>query len=175
MAEAPTPANDEFISLLTTYQAQLRGVVMAGLGNYANCQDVLQRTNLAIWKKSAEFDSERSFLAWAVGIARYEVLAFIRDRQRERLVFTPDVADLLLTETRDQLDAIPARQLALRQCVSELPEASRDVLRLKYVRAQSIQQVSDATGRSLDGVKSLLLRVRKLLAECIERRLAAQS
>lgn len=173
MTDAPAPPDDDFIQLLIAHQTQIRGVVLAGLGNYADCQDVLQKTNLALWRKAAEFDRSRSFQAWAVGVARFEILAFIRDRQRDRHVFAPEVADMLVAEAEEQLREPPARQAALRDCIHELPEPSRRVLTLKYVHGMSIDRISEAVGRSADGVKSLLLRVRKLLAACIERRVAA--
>jgi RNA polymerase sigma-70 factor (ECF subfamily) len=172
MHKQPLAPSDQFIHLLTSHQTQLRGVIMAGLGNNADCQDVLQKTNLAIWKKAGEFDESRSFLAWAIGIARFEILAFIRDRQRDRHVFSSEVAEMLVGQAEEAAPEIPARQLALRDCLAELPAASRDLLSLKYFRGQTTVQISEATGRSLDGVKSFLLRVRKLLAECIQRRLA---
>lgn len=172
MAEPITIPNDAFVWQLTTHQPQLRGVIMAGLGNYADSQDVLQRTNMTIWKKSAEFDASRPFLGWAIGIAKYEILAFLRDRQRERVVFVPEVAELLVAAAADGAEEAPWRQEALRACLAELPDQGREVLSLKYARGQSIQHISAATGRSVDGVKSFLLRMRKQLAECIERRLA---
>ncbi len=171
----PSLPTDEFIQLLTAHQPQLRGVVMAGLGSHADCEDVLQRTNLAIWRKASDFDPTRSFIAWAIGIARFEILSFIRDRRRDRHVFSPELVELLLVEAETQLDRVPERTLALRGCVAELPVRSRDLLVLKYVQGQGIREIAEATGRTLDSVKSLLLRVRKLLAECIERRLEAEA
>ncbi|VTU02584.1 rna polymerase sigma-70 ecf- rhodopirellula baltica : RNA polymerase sigma-70 ECF-like, Rhodopirellula baltica OS=Rhodopirellula sp. SWK7 GN=RRSWK_05077 PE=4 SV=1: Sigma70_r2: Sigma70_r4_2 [Gemmataceae bacterium] len=164
--------SDEFIQLLTSHQTQLRGLITAALGHAADSQDVLQRTNLAIWRKAADFDPARSFLAWAIGVARYEVLAFLRDRRRERLVFVPEVADLLATEAEDLLPQIPARQAALRECLKELPERNRELLTQKYVRGRSVSDLAAAVGRSADGIKSLLLRVRRVLEDCITRRLA---
>ena len=170
-----TPADgpsDEFIRLLTSHQTQLRGLIHAAIGHYTDTQDVLQRTNLAIWKKAGEFDPTRSFLGWAVGVARYEILAFARDRTRDRLLFTPELAEAVAAEAEELLVQVPARQEALRECLKALPESSRELLVRKYARGMSVQDLSAALGRSADGVKSLLLRVRRVVAECIERRVA---
>jgi RNA polymerase sigma-70 factor (ECF subfamily) len=102
------------------------------------------------------------------------VLAFIRDQKRERLLFTPEVAEMIVRDAEDLLAEVPARQAALRECLQTLPERSRELLMQKYARGAKIQQISVEMGRSVDGVKSLLLRVRKALAECIERRLALE-
>lgn len=173
MVDPASYPNDEFIQLLVSHQAQLRGLIMAGLGRHADAQDVLQKTNLALWKKAAEFDRSRSFLAWAIGVARFEILAWIRDRQRDRHVFNSEVAEVLVAVAQEQLEETPPQQIALRACLQDLPQPQRELLQLKYVRNRSIEEISAAIGRSRDGVKSLLLRVRKGLAACIERRLAS--
>jgi RNA polymerase sigma-70 factor (ECF subfamily) len=164
--------SDEFIHLLTSSQTQLRGLIHAAIANYADSQDVLQRTNLAIWKKASEFDPARSFLGWAVGVARYEILAFLRDKTRDRLLFTPELAELVVADAEELLAQVPHRQEALRECLKSLPESSRELLVRKYTGGMSVEQLSTVLGRSQDGVKSLLLRIRRVLAECIERRLA---
>lgn len=173
MSDTSTPPSDAFIQQFTGSQSSLRAMIMASLGNYADCEDVLQKTNLVIWKKASEFDSERPFLAWAFGIARIEVLTFIRDRKRDRLAFREDVAELLIEIAEVTAETIPNRQIALRRCVQELPASSRQLLDLKYVRSQSTKQISAATGRSMDGVKSVLVRIRRLLSDCVEKKLEA--
>ena len=173
MATASTTPSDDFIQQLTGSQTSLRAMIMASLGNHADCQDVLQKTNLVIWRKASEYDPERQFLAWAFGIARFEVLAFIRDSQRERLMFREDVAELLAAFVAAQTESIPHRQIALRDCLRELPAQSRELLDFKYVRGNTTKQISEATGRSIDGVKSVLLRIRKLLGDCVEQRIDA--
>lgn len=173
MAPASTTPSDDFIQQLTGSQTSLRAMILASLGNHADCQDVLQKTNLVIWKKASEYDPEREFLAWAFGIARFEVLAFIRDRQRERLMFREDVAELLAAVVEAQAESISHRQMALRDCLRELPAQSRKLLDFKYVRGNTTQQISEETGRSIDGVKSVLLRIRKLLGDCVKQRIEA--
>ncbi|MBA4192414.1 MAG: RNA polymerase subunit sigma-70 [Planctomycetaceae bacterium] len=163
--------SDDFIQHLTSHQTQLRGLIYAALGNYADTQDVLQRTNLVLWKKATEFDADRSFLAWAIGIARFEVLAFVRDQRRERLLFMPELAESLIVQAEELVAEVPARQAALRECLATLPESHRQVLVRKYVKGETLQQLAPAVGRSVDGVKSFLLRVRKALSDCIERRI----
>ncbi|WDI43754.1 sigma-70 family RNA polymerase sigma factor [Bremerella sp. P1] len=173
MTATPSPPSDVFIQQLTGSQSSLRAIIMASLGNHADCEDVLQATNLVIWKKASEFDPTRPFLAWASGIARIEVLTFIRDRKRDRLAFREDVAELLIDVAEVAAESIPQRQIALRHCLQQLPMESRELLNLKYVRSQSTKQLSAATGRSLDGVKSVLVRIRRLLSECVENKTKA--
>jgi DNA-directed RNA polymerase specialized sigma24 family protein len=46
------------------------------------------------------------------------------------------------------------------------------VLSLRYAEEQTLAQISAAVGRSVDGIKSLLKRLRKALADCVRAKLA---
>ena len=166
-------ASDAFIQLLATHQSHLRGYILGSLGNYAYSEDVLQQTNLVLWKKCSEFRSEADFLPWALAIARYEILTFIRDKQREHLVFCPDVAELMMASYQSVPQQVSERQESLRECIKRLPERQLEVLKLYYVANTPMLEISQLTGRSVDGVKSLLVRIRKTLRRCIENSLGS--
>jgi RNA polymerase sigma-70 factor (ECF subfamily) len=167
-------ASDRFIQLLMTHQSNLRGYILGSLGNYAYSEDVLQQTNLVLWKKCSEFRQGADFLPWAFAIARYEILAFIRDKQREQLVFCPDVSELMMESCRSMPQQVNERQEALRECIKRLPERQLEVLKLSYVANAPMLEISQLMGRSVDGVKSLLVRIRKTLRCCIENNLGSQ-
>jgi RNA polymerase sigma-70 factor (ECF subfamily) len=158
---------DAYVQQLTACQSRLRGYILASLGNYADTADVLQRTNLILWKKAGEFRRDADFLPWALTIARYEILSFLRDSQRDRHVYSADVATLMLdaaAEASEQND----RQLALRKCLEKVPRHSRELLWQRYGAEKSIRQIAAETQRSEDSVKSLFLRLRKSLERCVE-------
>jgi RNA polymerase sigma-70 factor (ECF subfamily) len=165
------PADDHFIAMLTKHQVQLRGYILASLGHHANAEDVLQRTNLVLWRKAGEFHKGADFLPWAITVARYEILAFLRDHGRDRLVFSQDVLDVVSQAAEKRLVSMPARQEALRVCLDKLSDENRDMLNRKYVHLHSSAQLADATGRSADAVKSLMLRIRRRVSDCVEQQL----
>ena len=165
---------DRFIQLLTQHQSQLLGYIAASVGNYSSAQDILQRTNMALWNKIDEFSPDAEFLPWAMAFARYEVLAYYRDHQRDPHVFRPDVGEMMSDAAAAEIHDIPARRRALRECLNQLSEANRKLLDLRYVNNLSISQLSEQTGRSVDGIKSLMLRIRKSLRECVGRGLKRQ-
>jgi RNA polymerase sigma-70 factor (ECF subfamily) len=159
---------DNYVQQLTTCQSRLRGYILASLGNYGETADVLQRTNLTLWKKAEEFRAGSEFLPWALTIARYEVLAFLRDHRRDRHVFSDDVAKLMLEAAATEVSDPGDRQFALRKCVEKLPHRSRDLLWERYDKNKSIRQIATDTKRTEDSVKCLFLRIRKTLERCIE-------
>lgn len=166
--------SDAFIQLLTIHQSSLRGYILSSLGNYADVEDVLQRSNLVLWRKCSEFRTGADFLPWAFAVARYEILAFIRDKQRDQLVFCPDVAELMMESYKSVQQQVSERQEALRNCVMRLPKRQLEILKLSYVANAPMREISQLTGRSVDGVKSLLVRIRKTLRACIENKLESQ-
>ncbi len=63
---------------------------------------------------------------------------------------------------------------ALRQCMSELPEADRKLLSERYSGA-SIADLAKSSGLSVDYVKLKLFRLRKALGERIRKKVAAST
>lgn len=162
----------EFVSLLTRHQSQLKAFILASVGNFDHALDILQKTNLTIWQKSSEFRMGEPFLPWALAIARFEVLAFVRDRTRDRVVFQPDVSELLFEVIESQLDQLPVRQRALHACLSRLRKEQAEIIRLRYTSGEPLASLSRQTGKTVDSLKSLLHRARQKLKRCIELRVA---
>lgn len=166
---------DDFIRMLTEHQVDLQAFIMSSLGNYSDTQDVLQLTNIALWKKASTFRSGAPFLPWALKVAKYEILAFIRKRRRDRHTFSPELVELMVDVAVQRGPELPKRSSALYECIKKLPERSREFLQIRYAQQQSIKQIAEKTGRSVDAVKSVYLRIRRALQRCIDRRVAAET
>jgi len=50
----------------------------------------MQEVSVVLWKKFADFREGAGFPAWALGVARFEALAWRRDKARDRLVLDID-------------------------------------------------------------------------------------
>ncbi len=168
MADGEIDNLDGYVKELIEGQSRLRAYIVAALGSHSNASDVLQRTNMVLWKKAREFRPGAEFLPWALAVAKYEVLSFLRDHQRDRHVFAEDVAMLMFDAAAERASEQGDRLAALRVCLEKLPGRSRSLLWQRYNEDKSIKQISSVTGRSEDSVKSHLLRIRKKLELCIE-------
>ena len=163
----------DFIHALTYSQNDLTGYLVGLLGNLHDAKDVLQATNLVLWEKHKEFRARADFKPWARKFAYYQALAFIRDRKRDRHVFDDDVLELLASDDGDVNSAKDdERELALRDCLNQLPEKQRMLIKLRYEEAGSIKQVVDQTGAKESSVKVSLMRIRNELQACIESKIA---
>jgi RNA polymerase sigma-70 factor (ECF subfamily) len=175
MSERGEQHIDDFIRMLTDHQVDLQAFIMSALGNYSDTLDVLQLTNIALWKKASQFRPGASFLPWGLKVAKYEILAFMRIRRRDRHTFSPDVVELMVDMAVERSQDVSVRSRALYECIKELPERSREFLQIRYAQQQSIKQVAEKTGRSVEAVKSLYLRIRRALGRCIDRKVAAEA
>ncbi len=59
----------EFVKLLTAHQRDLYTYINTLLAGDFATADVLQDTNLDLWRRLEEFDFNRPFLPWAYGFA----------------------------------------------------------------------------------------------------------
>lgn len=164
----------EFVKVLTDHQVDLHAFIMSSLGDYSDTVDVLQRTNLELWKKASEFRSDSPFLPWALKFAKNEILKYMRKQRRDRHVFRPEVMELMVEVAMERSPGISTRSEALRECIKELSESNREFLRIRYAQEQSVKQVAEKTGRTVEGVKSLYYRIRTSLARCIDRKVASE-
>ena len=163
---------EHFIQSLTESQNRLYGYIYSLMGDRHATADMLQECNLVLWRKYGEFREGSEFVPWAFGIARFQVLAHLRDRKRVQARFVDaDLAELLHEEAAAQAGEFEEMRAALRQCVAKLPEHSRELVEHRYFRGLAIQAIADETERNLSAVKVALMRVRHALRECIERQM----
>jgi len=167
------PDSEEFSRLVTEAQQRLHAYIYSLLGNTASAWDVLQETNLVLWDKRDEFELGSNFLAWAHTVARFQVLAFLRDRKREPLsLLTPEVFEKMQADVGPEFDGYEARLKALSVCLKELAPAAGNIVRLHYVERRSLVQVGEQLSMTANAVKQALFRARRTLESCIDSSLA---
>ncbi len=173
--EKPGVPEDRFITAFTESQSALRGFCAASIGNPEDSRDVFQKTCLVLWKKSGDWDPDTPFLKWAFAVARFEVLAYVRDRSRDRLVFDDDVV-MAMAGTAERLATGQSKRVeALEHCLSKLKPEQREALAAHYVKGFKLQEIAQSQSRGLSAVKVMMMRLRQSLGKCIESKLATQS
>ena len=165
---------EEFVRLFTAHQREVYVYILALLAHRAGAEEVLQETNLVLWRKFEEFHSGTSFGAWACRIAYYEVLKYRQRRRRDVLCFSEVFVEEIAAEAVEQRDALQARSRALADCLAKLPERDRDLIRRRYSPDASTRSLATEVGRSMDAVRKAVRRIRQALSECVTRELAAE-
>jgi RNA polymerase sigma-70 factor, ECF subfamily len=165
---------ERFIQSLTDQQSRLFVYLVSLLGDVHEARNVLQETNLELWRKSDQFIEGTDFAAWSRRIAHFKLLAFLRDKKRDRHLF--DEALLNQIAQRPQpAESDEALHLALRHCLAALPDGLRLLISRRYGSGHSIRQLAQRIDKSEAATKVMLLRVRKQLMRCIESQLAADA
>lgn len=163
---------EEFIRHLTDHQNRLFVYLVSLLGEVHEARNVLQETNLELWRKSADFVEGTDFAAWSRRVAHFKVLAFLRDKKRDRHLFDEALLDQIAERPRPAEDD-EALHVALRHCLAALPDRLRFLISRRYGSGQSIRDLAERVGKTEAALKVALSRVRKQLMHCIERRLEA--
>ncbi|EMI41471.1 RNA polymerase sigma-70 ECF-like, Rhodopirellula baltica [Rhodopirellula sp. SWK7] len=162
---------EQFVQHLTEHQPRLYGYVYSLLGNHSRASDVVQETNLVLWRKIDEYDPAKPFSSWAFGIARYQVLSSIRDQGRERVLIDSELAEQLSGILEVEMDRLDEYRTPLRHCLARLDEEHRALIHQRYFREQSIADIAAALGRTSGAVKVALTRVRQKLFRCVSEQL----
>jgi RNA polymerase sigma-70 factor (ECF subfamily) len=162
----------EFADCLRLHQGQLFGYIHSLVRDLNDAEDLFQQTTVVLWKKFAEFDRTRSFVAWACGVARFEVANFLRSCSRRRLYFT-DELNLMLIKAQSELvpEELEERRVALAGCMGKLRDRDRQLLEDCYGDC-SVNTIAQRHGRSPQSVHNSLRRIRRALYECICRSLS---
>ncbi|MBM3984058.1 MAG: sigma-70 family RNA polymerase sigma factor [Planctomycetes bacterium] len=162
----------EFMTQITRSQRQLHAFILSMVWNTADADDVLQETNLVLWEKVAEFDSDRPFLPWAMRFAQLQALAWLKRRRRQqRVVFDDDLARLLADEAAREEVVFEDRRQALAACLQKLTSEQRDLVARRYEPTGSVNAMAEAAGTTPKAVSDRLRRIRHALLQCIQRTL----
>lgn len=165
----------EFVSLLTRYQSDIWAFLLGLMPGHPDVADVQQKVNIVLWRCRDDFLPGSNFRAWALSVARYEVMAHRKQLGRQPyLVFDPDVIEQLADDAPEELWPAPERLQALERCLASLRDEDRKLLRHRYWKRGNLEDYARHCGRSVSALSVSLFRLRAALRQCIARDLRTQ-
>jgi RNA polymerase sigma-70 factor (ECF subfamily) len=174
MTPPSVDSGGQFVGLLTSHQRQLFVYVLSLVGDETHANDILQNTNQVLWSKRAEFAPNTSFSAWASRVAYWQVMDFIKRRKLDRHLFDDELLGQVAEAVHETAESAGSRLDFLQQCMEELPQQLRAMVRRRYEPGVTIDQLAQQQGRSVAAVSQALHRVRHRLLQCIEGKLAIE-
>jgi RNA polymerase sigma-70 factor (ECF subfamily) len=165
-------AYDRFLLLFTRYQHNLLAYILALVHDRDDAQEIFQETSLVLWKAFPTFRMGAEFLPWAVGIARHQVLRQRRTRKKDRHIFSEELMSILADEAAAMAREIAPRQQALAECIKRLTSRQRQLIEWFYGKELVAGQIAERWNQSIHAVYKALKVLRRVLLECIERKLA---
>ena len=170
---------DELRALVLAHQAALLRYLRYLGSDSQTAEDLVQDTFLAAFHSASPPASQRPAVVagWLRGIGRNLFLMHCRRERTSPVRTSPDALkaaeDLWVGEflrDGDGFDYVAA----LQACLEGLSERKRDAIRRRYEKRQPRAAMAAELSMSEDGIKSLLRRIRAVLADCVRGRLAAE-
>lgn len=164
-----------YVRLLTEHQSMIRAYIVSLLPGAPGVDDVIQEANAVLWRKRTTFVPGTDFAAWALTIAKFQVMAHWKSLKLRRWVTLDEpVLEKLAGEMEEAMEpgTEDARVDALRECLGELREADRELILQRYWRKTRLQDFAVISGRSVDALKVTLFRLRAGLKRCIDGKIS---
>jgi RNA polymerase sigma-70 factor, ECF subfamily len=161
------------VRLLTRHQEELLRFILAMHPHEEDARDILQETSVALCRKIADYDTAQPFLPWALGFAYLEILKMRERTQRNIRVLSLDLIARLAQERQQHEPVLQMRLQALEQCLQKLDRADQDLIMQRYQGSDNIEKLVERFQTSRRTLFRNLDRIRRLLFQCISRRLAS--
>jgi RNA polymerase sigma-70 factor (ECF subfamily) len=159
-----------FIKLFTSHEARLSAFAMSLIPSWADADDVLQQTNLILWKKFDEFQLGTNFFAWAGRILYLEAKEFRKKKLRSKIQFNDDLLEAVAATAVEMSDELADHQKVLGDCIAKLNHSQREILRIRYEEGGSVATIAAELNRSVKTIYNSLGFIRKALVDCVRRR-----
>jgi len=133
----------------------------------AVAEDLVSEVFLEVWRKAGHFEGRSQVSTWLLAIGRYKALSHLRGRAVDHL----DEATADAIEDPADNPAVvlekKSRSELLRQCLTQLSPAHREVIDLVYYHEKSIEEVAAILNIPDATVRTRMFYARKRLAELL--------
>jgi len=160
-----------FAGLVKEHQASLR-VFVRSLGVEPDWVDDLAQDSFVVaCREMGSYDPERDFGKWLRGIARNLVRNELRKQGRHRRILHEDLSRHLMEFSEQEESRFDVSQVsALRDCVEQLPNRSRELVHSRYYEGWNASILADKFEMKAATIRQTLLRIRRQLYQCINQR-----
>lgn len=166
-------SHDHFLPLFLAAQPDLRAFIGAMVRDPVTREDVFQEVAMILWQTFHRYNPERSFGAWARGVAAHKIMEDRRLRARLPECCTQETLEALsIGFAKDDADAVwQDREKALNYCLELLPERTARLINQRYQQQRPVEAMASEASMTVDALYQTLSRVRRQLRECVQRRL----
>lgn len=149
----------------------VRIYIASAIGQHHLIDDIVQEVATVVTEKFENYDAEQEFSRWAIGIAKNRIAKTIRTKVRDRHVFSSEMISELADAVSEIQPEADARKSALKLCLEGLKGRSLRIIEMRYQWGREVQKIAEELGMSRVAVSAVLMRSRKALGNCIQKRL----
>lgn len=164
--------DDVYSELFSRYQKKLLTYIFRLVGSREEAEDILQTVFAKTFKNIDKFDKTRKFSSWIYRIAHNEAVNYLK-RKSKRYTFSWDE----ISTSKDKLDSASNDELPeekwmheeiaddVNNAIKALPEKYQQVLKLRYFKELTYDEIAVAINKPLNTVGTLINRAKKKLLE----------
>lgn len=165
----------QFVRLFLQDQRRIYGLIRALVPSGADADDILQESCAVMWEKFDQFEPGTQFAAWALRIARYQVMAYYTTRRRQKARLSDETLDAVVERMASRPAREDARSAALDGCLGDLPEPERRLLDLRYRSGATVEEIARLSGRTVMASYKALGRAHERLLQCMRGKLGTEN
>jgi RNA polymerase sigma factor (sigma-70 family) len=158
-----------FAELYERYLQPVHRYVRAQVRDEATAEDLTAQIFLKTLVSASTYRGEGSYRSWIFQIARNTITTWRMKLPRSE-VPVGEIHDPTPMDLAPAPSGLPEEQDVVRDTVKSLPDAQQEVIKLRYWRDLSIEEIADKTRRSPGAVRQLLHRARRR----VERKLTSK-
>ena len=157
----------------TRSQPIVSSFVHSVINDSHDAEDLLQQIAMILVKKYHLYDHDKSFTAWAIGIAKNEILNYQRKKANEKFIFDHEIVSIMAQAYQEDSEELNRFTHALHQCLKKIQGKKRDLLEMFYIQQLKSSQIAQKIGATQNSVFVALHRIRMALRDCINKKVGA--
>lgn len=165
----------ELASLWSRHQFIIEAFIRSLVPDPHDRDDVLQETAKQVAIMFDQYDSEKPFANWAVGIARLRVLESRHRKRREGKMYGGETLDQIASAIVEVQPEMSSRIAAMEGCIKKLKPRHRTLLELRHTDDLDVGTIATRVGVKPNTISVALYKIRTQLARCIKQRIEAEN
>lgn len=167
--------SEELAVYWAQHQPVIAGYISSLISNFQDADDVLQNVAMVTVKKFDEYDREKPFVSWVIGIAKNMVLRYYAEKKKSRLILDHRAIQAVSKIYEAEFKAISRQneiaKNALERCLQQVKGRWKKILEMYYLRELSPVRISQQMGITNNNVFVSLHRIRTALRKCVNDQL----
>ena len=167
--------SEELAVYWAQHQPVIAGYISSLISNFQDADDVLQNVAMVTVKKFDEYNREKPFVSWAIGIAKNMVLRYYAEKKKSHLTLDHHAIQAVSKIYEAEFKAISRQnevaKNALERCLQQVKGSWKKILEMYYLRELSPVRISQQFGITQNNVFVSLHRIRMALRKCVNDQL----
>lgn len=162
--------NEFFAEMFSLNYRHIMSFIYTLVPNSSDADDIMQETARVMWEKIDDFEVGTNFVAWALTIAKYQVLSY-RKKYHSKVPFNLDLIETLSQEAEDPPLQNHHRLDALRRCLQKLDQKDRKLIFYRFEKRFTAKMLSKQIGVAMNTIYRNESRILHRLLNCVQKTL----